>query len=126
MGVTRGNFPRETDPRGLGSTFYLAGMVFAGRTLYTVDMRFFSSTSVDVYELVNERLREIYVGRTSGIVFSDGDKGRPSPAWRIAHWKAEDVRPPRSIEADLDEEDAERFIQAYVLTPLPKGWRFVT
>ncbi|HXT00826.1 MAG TPA: hypothetical protein VN915_09150 [Elusimicrobiota bacterium] len=84
-----------------------------------------SKRTVAVFELINERLREVYVGCTTEMSAALAGTARPSPAPQIAHWNPEDVRPPRSIERDLDEEDARTFIEAYVRTPLPEGWRFL-
>jgi hypothetical protein len=79
-----------------------------------------------VYELVNDRLREIYVGRTSGPVFRvlRALRFRREPA--IAHWDLDDALPLRSIEFGLNERDAARFIEHYAKTPLPDGWRYLT
>jgi len=85
-----------------------------------------SKRSVSVFELVNERRREIYVGRTSRLIFAGAGVEPHAPVPELAHWDPADVRPPRHIEGDLSEHDAERFIAAYVNTPLPKGWRFLT
>lgn len=82
-----------------------------------------ASRNFTVFELVNERLQEIYVGRTSDMIFTLVDRRNPAPA--ISHWNPADVRPPRSIEFELSEREAERFIAGYVLTPLPRGWRFL-
>lgn len=78
-----------------------------------------------VFELVNDRLREVYVGRTSEMVFAAEYSLRRSPAPAIEHWNLDDVRPARSLEFDLDDEDAERFIADYVSAALPNGWRFL-
>jgi hypothetical protein len=60
------------------------------------------------------------------MIFTVEETERRHPGPKIAHWNPDDVRPPRSIEFDLSERDADRFIAAYVNTPLPQGWRFIS
>lgn len=79
-----------------------------------------------VFELVNDRLQEIYVGRTDGPVFRVLFALRDRPAPAIGHWNLDDARPVRSIEFDMKDDEADEFIAHYVRTPLPKGWRFLT
>lgn len=100
-------------------------MEFDGASFYTEGMVGSSKRTVSVYELVNERLREIYVGRTSSLKSGAAATAQRTPVPQIAHWDVADVRPPRHIERDLSERDADSFISAYVQTPLPDGWRFV-
>lgn len=92
---------------------------------YTDFMLGLSKRTVAVFELINVRLREVYVGCTADMSSALAGWGRPAPAPKIAHWDPRDVRPPRYVERDLNEEDARRFVDAYVRTALPSGWRFL-
>lgn len=79
-----------------------------------------------VFELVNERLREIYVAHTDGPVFGVVADLRRLAAPPIEHWNFDEVRPVRSIEFGLNEEDARKFVQNYVQGDLPEGWRYLS
>jgi hypothetical protein len=85
-----------------------------------------ATASFTVYELVNEKLEEIYVGRTSGPVFRVLRALRFHKPSAIAHWSLDDARPVRSIEFEMNDPDSQRFIERYVQTPLPDGWRYLT
>lgn len=79
-----------------------------------------------VFELVNERLREIYVAHTDGPVFGVVADLRRVAAPSIGHWNFDEVRPVRSIEFGLTEEDARKFVENYIRGDLPEGWRYRT
>jgi len=78
-----------------------------------------------VFELINDRLREIYVASTDGPVFGvfESFKKRRAPA--IAHWNFHDVRQPRSVEFGLSQEEARTFIDGYVHNAIPEGWKYL-
>ena len=85
-----------------------------------------ASKQFTVFELVNEKLREIYVAHTDGPVFGVVADLRRMAAPPIEHWNFDEVRPVRSIEFGLNEEDAHKFVQNYVQGDLPEGWRYLT
>ena len=89
-------------------------------------MRRHATEIFTVFELVNDRLKEIYVAHTDDMIFQIVEDMRCRPATAIKHWNLDDVRPVRSIEFDLTEEDARRFIANYLGTALPNGWRFLS
>lgn len=78
-----------------------------------------------IFEVSNETRREIYVGMTDLPMFQATQLLRASPPRCLAHWRGEEPHAARSIEFDLSREDARRFIDHYVKTALPPGWRFL-
>lgn len=77
-----------------------------------------------VFEIVNSKLREIYVG----VVRSEALQAIPlrlPPSAPIAHWGPYGPEPVRGIEVALSEGDAHAFAANYVKTELPEGWRFL-
>lgn len=75
-----------------------------------------------VFELVNDRLHEIYVAATEGPVFNVVADLRRQPAPSIRHWDLDDVGPVRSVEFGLNGESARKFIDEYVHNAVPDGW----
>ena len=68
---------------------------------------------VTVYELVNDRLREIFVGTTR----------REPPA--LAGWSPGELRNVHVVETFDDEAEAQRFAERYSQWAPPKGWRLL-
>lgn len=102
-------------------------MVSRRRSVYTLGVSPSSLTKdFTVFELVNEKLREIYVAHTDGPVFSVVAELRRLSAPALRHWDFHDTRPVRSIEFGLSEEDARMFVKNYTRAELPDGWRYLT
>ena len=79
-----------------------------------------------VFEIVNEKRREIYVGATRDPIFQMTDALRRQPPHSIQHWNFEEVGAVRSIEFNMGEKDARAFIANYIQTGLSKDWKFLT
>ena len=82
--------------------------------------------SFAVFEIVNERRREIYVGATSDPIFRIISHLRAQKPVSIGEWNLDDAATPRSVEFNMDEADARTFIQNYVKTALAQGWKYLT
>ncbi len=80
---------------------------------------------VTVFEVINEKRREIFVAATDKPIFMLAQQLREAPPKAIAGWKATDVTSLRSIEFGLSESDARSFIATHVKSALPPGWSFV-
>lgn len=78
-----------------------------------------------VYEAVNEKTREIFVGYTSVQMFEAERSLRSAPPAGIRHWDFDDVRDFRSVEFDLREEDAKKFVAGYARMTPPADWRYL-
>ena len=79
-----------------------------------------------VFEIVNDKRQEIYVGATRDPIFQMADAlGRRRPQ-SINDWDLADMKPIRSIEFNLSEKDAQAFIENYIKTGLSKSWKFLT
>lgn len=80
--------------------------------------------SLTVFEVSNERLKEIYVGaRPDGAAETALDAVRSRA--RLAHWQPEEARDMMVVAERLSPETARDFILLYVGTALPLGWRFI-
>lgn len=78
-----------------------------------------------VFEAVNEKRREIYVGAAYVSALQEIGALHPRPE-SIKDWDLRDAKAVNRIEGDMPEEDARAFIQNYIRTSLPAGWRFLT
>ena len=78
-----------------------------------------------IFEVVNEKRREIYVGATAEPIFQTIDLLRQRRPESIKDWNLDDVLAVRSVEFNLDEKRAQAFVEKYVQTGSPSGWRFL-
>ena len=78
-----------------------------------------------VFELVNEKRLEIYVGAARAPLVQAAGALHPRSE-SIKDWDLDDAGAVRGIEGDMSEQDARAFIKNYVQTALPEGWRFLT
>ena len=78
-----------------------------------------------VFEVINERRREIYVAKTDKAMFELVLELRRRLPPGIAAWRQEDITAIRSVEFSLTSEDADFFIKNYRGTGLPENWKFV-
>ena len=78
-----------------------------------------------VFEIVNEKCREIYVGATRVPISQMTEALRRRRPDSIRHWNLDEVEPVRSIELDMSEKDARAFVENYVKTSV-SDWRFLT
>jgi len=77
-----------------------------------------------VFEILNARLREVYVGVAPDEALKETPLRFP-PTVPILHWGLENRGLMRCVAGALDEEDARAFALNYAKTALPPGWRFV-
>lgn len=78
-----------------------------------------------VFEAINDQLQEIFVGASELPVFAMIQRLRDRPPKAIAHWNMK-LAEFRSLQFDLTEDDARRFIRGWVKRTLPRGWRYLT
>lgn len=83
-----------------------------------------SPSSYTIFEAINNKRHEIYAGMTRRAMHETIAELRRKPPIGMKEWDFSDVNF-RSIEFDLNETDAKTFLDTYVKTRLPKGWRFV-
>ena len=79
-----------------------------------------------VFEIVNEKRLEIYVGVTRDPIAQMIETIRRRRPDSIRHWNLDEAGAVRSIESDMGEKDARAFIENYVKTSVADGWRFLT
>ena len=79
-----------------------------------------------VFEIVNEKRREIYVGTTRDPIFQMVDAIRRQRPESIMDWDLDDMKPIRSIEFNMGEKDAHAFVENYVKTSEADGSHFLT
>ena len=79
-----------------------------------------------VFEIVNEKRLEIYVGVTRDPILQMIETIRHRRPDSIRHWNLDEVEPVRSIELYMSEKDARAFVENYVKTSVADGWRFLT
>lgn len=78
-----------------------------------------------VYEIVNERRREVFVGATDRPIFELAAAFQRKLPAELADWDVKDCTAIRSVEFDLSPEKAQAFIEAYSKSGIPPGWRFM-
>ena len=83
------------------------------------------ATKVSIFEVINERRKQIFVSSTTLPIFSVAKLLKEKPPAALADWRETDVTTLRSIEFGLSESEAEKFLAQYVRSPLPPGWSFV-
>jgi hypothetical protein len=79
-----------------------------------------------IFEIANEKRHEIYVGATRDPIFQMEEALRRQRPASIKDWDIDDLKPIRSIEFNVSENDARAFIENYVKTGVPDGWKFLT
>ena len=79
-----------------------------------------------VFEIVNEKRHEIYVGATRDPISHMPDSIRRRRPESIKDWDLEDMKPIRSIEVNMGEKDTRAFIENYIKTSVADGWHFLT
>ncbi len=80
-----------------------------------------------VYELINDSLREIYVGATLFPAEQIILKFTEIPPAAISHWDFMTHKiSPNEVENDFPDSTTESFIARYINSSLPKGWKFIT
>lgn len=102
--------------------------MISGYGFYMGVTRSESSTATakySVFEVVNERRRQIFVAVTNLPIFATAKVLRDNPPAAIADWREADVTTLRSIEFGLSEGQARKFVDGYVRSALPPGWSFV-
>ena len=78
-----------------------------------------------VFEIVNTKLKEIFVGVAPSAALRAVPLRLPANA-PLLHWDLSEPEPVRVIELDLTERDARAFAATYAKRALPDGWRFLT
>lgn len=81
--------------------------------------------SFTVFEIINEKRREIFVGSTDQPVFDVLARLEKTDDAPIKGWSRGEIHL-RSVEFGLSSAHAKAFIETYTRRPLPKGWRFLT
>ena len=96
-------------------------------TRYTVamDMTRVAADEYTVFEIVNARLKEIFVGVASDAELRAVPLRLPSNA-TLLHWGLSESEPAHPIQLDLTKRAADIFVENYVKSALPNGWRFLT
>ena len=79
-----------------------------------------------VFEIVNEKRQEIYVGLTRDPILRMTENLRRRRPVSIQHWNPDEIGTVRGIEFDMGEKDARAFLENYTKTRLADGWRFLT
>lgn len=82
------------------------------------------SKTITVFEAINHDRKEIYVGMTTEPMFETIRRLKSAPPTSIREWDFDSIKDYRSIEFGLSEKDAKVFIDQYVKTAAPKGWRY--
>lgn len=83
------------------------------------------NTRLTIYEIINEKRREIYVGSTDLPIFQLVREIAGKRPKAIKHWDLSDATSVRSIEFELGPRQAEKFIKDYAESRLPSGWRYL-
>ena len=76
-----------------------------------------------VYELVNDRLREIFVGLTEAPLHVELTRHRMLPDPMLLRWGLDELRQVRVVEIFRDRGSAEDFFRRYSRRPVEAGWR---
>jgi hypothetical protein len=71
---------------------------------------------VQVYEAINQTLKETYVGRATGSLDSVRSRHREQPPQAISHWRPEHQVTYRVVEPGLAMRETDAFIAAYATT----------
>lgn len=84
--------------------------------------------TLTVFEIVNEPLREIFLGATAQPVHEVMHSLVRRPPSVLAHWDFNKLAPGclRVVEGGLSPATAQEFLRIYLKTTLPEGWRFVS
>ena len=79
-----------------------------------------------VFEIVNEKRREVSVGATRDPIFQMTYVLRRRPPDSIQHWNFDDMSTLRSVGFDMGEKDARVFVEKYVRSIKTEGWKYLT
>lgn len=80
-----------------------------------------------VYEVVNETLKELFVGATKSPLENLHDQHKKTPPPSISHWRFNEHRIKyREIEKEMPDADFRAFIDGYANANKKSGWKIIT
>lgn len=106
-----------------GYEYHLSGIPSSKR-LHLIN-RMPARRDYTVYEAVNKKRREIFVGVTRAPIFEAVAEMRDSPPWRAGRWGPTDPVNVRSLEFGMTLIEAKAFAAGLASAKPPKGWRRV-
>ncbi|MBI4423739.1 MAG: hypothetical protein HY554_08430 [Elusimicrobia bacterium] len=81
---------------------------------------------VTIYELTNDRLKQVFVGLTRLSLDRELARHRRQRATGLAEWHLAELRNVRIVEIFQDDRSAAQFYVEYCKRTPPKGWRLLS